>query len=113
MFEFMQDIGSYEDRKVDRWDSEDMNTMVSTAKVSDGRKPFETAVMHPAYNNGNMVIVSCYDTKEEAQIGHDKWLNLVHADKLPQPLIDCANAEIGQILDAIGGDMAFERDSNQ
>ena len=109
MFNFLQDMGNYESRKVDRWNSKDKTKMVSTAAVSDGRKPYETAVEHPAYNDGKMVIVECYNTKEEAQAGHDKWLNLMLTNKLPSVLEDCANCEISQLIDAIGGDMAFER----
>lgn len=109
IFDFLRDYGTYESRKVDRWDNEDGTKMVSTAACSDGRKPFETAVMHPAYNEGKMVIVECYDKKVEAQIGHDKWLNLMLTNKLPNTLVDCANAEIGQLCDDAGCSMAFER----
>ncbi len=101
----------YEDRKVDCWNNEDGSQMVSTVAVSDGREPFETAVQHPAYHEGKMVIVECYPTKEDAQAGHDKWLNLVLADKLPITLIDCGNAQISQLIGAVGGTMAFEKNT--
>lgn len=113
MFDFFtMDAENYDDRKVARWDSDDELKMVSTVAVSDGREPFETAVMHPAYNDGKMVVVACYSTLEQAQDGHDKWLKLLQADKLPQTLVDCGNAMICQIIDTIGGTMSFERDKS-
>lgn len=112
MLEFLQDKETYEDRKVDRWDSGDKTKMVSTAAVSDGRKLFETAVKHPAYDDGKMIIVGCYDTKAEAQVGHDKWLDLMLTNKLPKVLSDCGNAKISQLIDLLDGVMEFERDEN-
>jgi len=109
MFEFLAMQGNYEDRKVDLWQNDTKDKMVSTVAINDGRKPFETAVQHPAYNDGLMVIVECYDTKEESQAGHDKWLKLMLSNDSPNSLVDCANAEISQIIGDIGGNMAFER----
>ena len=111
MFEFMF-MDAYKDRKVGRWDSEDGLQMVSTCLVNDGREPFETAVRHPAYNGGDMVIVECYLAKELAQVGHDKWRKLIVSDKLPSALTDCGNSEISQMCDAVNADMVFERDAN-
>ncbi len=113
MFEFIKMMGNYEDRKVDRWDSDDELKMISTAAVNDGSKPFETAVQHPAYNNGLVVIVESYDSKEDAQKGHDRWLNLMLTNKLPNALVDCGNAKIAQLIDLVGGDMAFERQTDE
>ena len=71
LFAFVNDIGNYEDRKVARDDFK--WGFISTARVSDGRKPFETAIKHPNYNKGSMVIVESYLTKQEALKGHAKW----------------------------------------
>lgn len=109
LFDFLKDFDNYESRMVSRWDSEDKTKMVSTAAVSDGREPFETAVAHPSYNDGKMIIVECYRTKEKAEKGHQKWLDLMLSDKLPLTLTDCANAAVGQLLDSVGGVMAFEK----
>lgn len=95
MFNFFEDMGNYSDRKVGR-DNFDWG-FVSTAKVSDGRKPYETAVEHKEYNDGDMVIVDCYDTKEEAEKGHAKWVANMTDKTLPEKLVDCANAEIAQL----------------
>lgn len=111
MFGFMQDAGTYQSRKVDRWDNEDKTKMISTAAVSDGRKPFETAVLHPSYNEGKMVIVECYDTKAKAQKGHNNWLDLMLNNKLPKVLTDCGNSIVSQMADIVGCDMDFEEAS--
>lgn len=109
MLNFANMAGNYENRKVDRWDSKDEGKMVSTAEVSDGRKPYETAVKHPGYNKGHMVIVECYATKEEAQIGHDRWEDLIKKGALPTVLEDCGNSEVSQLCDMAGCDMSFEK----
>ena len=109
MFEFMGMIGNYDDYKVSRWDSKDGLKMVSTCSVNDGREPYETAVQHPAYNNGKMVIVECYSTKKDAVVGHDKWLKLMLENNLPNTLVDCANSKISQRLSELAGQMTFER----
>ncbi len=109
MFGFMEMMGNYDDRKVDRYDSENGLEMVDTCSVTDGRKPFETAVEHPDYNDGEMIIVECYDTKEEAQKGHNKWAQLIKANNLPYVLTDCRNSEISQMCNEAGEPMSFER----
>lgn len=87
----------YEQRMVGRWDSADGRMLVSTAFVRDGFRHYETAVKHPAYNYGKMVIVEAYDTKEAATEGHTRWLGLVETDALPEVLVDCLNCEISVI----------------
>ena len=94
MFDFLQDMGNYEARKVDTYEENDL--FVDTCAVSDSTQPYETAVQHPAYNNGKMVIVELYDTKEEAQQGHDKWVDLMLKNP-PNVLHDvstCASASL-------------------
>src|SRR5688572_17740829 len=107
MFNFFQMGGTYESRKVARddygWG------FISTAQVNDGSKPYETAVKHTDYNDGSMVIVENYDTKGEAQAGHAKWVTTMTAKTLPKTLVDCANADIAQMCEAIGGKMEFPR----
>lgn len=100
---------SYEHRKVGRWDNEAGDQMVSTAAVTDGREPYETAFMHPDYNDGKMVIVECYSTREAAEEGHARWVKTMTHGPLPNRLIDCANAEVAQFLNALGGRMIFPR----
>ena len=107
MFDFLLDMGNYEDRKVDC--HEDDTLIVDTARCSDGRKPYETAVQHPEYNSGKWVIVEAYDTKEEAQEGHNKWVAKMTSASIPPSLKDCGNAGVSQLLDAFGGEMEFAR----
>lgn len=108
MFSFLNDVGNYADRRVAR-DDFDWG-FISTARVSDGRKPYETAVEHPEYNDGKMVIVDCYDTKADAAAGHAKWKKRMTAKRLPASLTDVANAEVAQMLESIdGGKMTFPR----
>ena len=73
---------------------------VSTASVSDGDYPYETAVMHFDYHDGSMTIVEAYSTKAEAKDGHKRWEQLFKDDELPNPLVDCQNSHISQLYDA-------------
>ena len=105
MFNFMMDVGNYDSRKVDRYEEGDV--FVSTAGVSDGQKPFETAVARPEYNDGKMVIVEMYDTEAAAQIGHCNWVKTMTSDDLPDYLRDCGNAGLAQLIDLVGGEEAM------
>lgn len=95
LFGFIDMMGNYESRKVDRWDGGE-NFIVDTCFVTDSSKPYETAVCHPKYNNGKWVIVELYDDREEAKNGHQKWVELMQQDPLPKELrdvSDCASAK--------------------
>lgn len=90
MFGFLGMMGNYEARKVARYEENDI--LVSTCGVTDGRKPFETAVAHPDYNDGGIVVVESYSTKEKAQAGHDKWVKVMTSKDLPATLTDIINS---------------------
>lgn len=109
MFGFLQDVFNYESRVIGRWDNETGTQMVSTARVSDGRQPYETAFMHPEYNDGKMVIVEAYDTEDQAMQGHERWQKVMTAGPLPDDLRDCANADIEALGEALGCDFTFPR----
>jgi len=96
MFDFMSMVGTHNDRKIDRYEKDGL--FIDTCRVNDGKQPYETAVEHPAYNGGNMVIVEAYDTKEEAQEGHDEWVKKMTAPELPAQLVDCMNAHITDLF---------------
>ena len=69
MFSFMQDADDYESRKVSRIEPKDNNGCgVSTAYSSD--EGYETALLD---KNGAHP-VERYENKEEATIGHKKWV---------------------------------------
>lgn len=89
MGEFMEDIGNYETRVVECY--EDGDIVVFTAMVSDGFKPFETALQHPDYHPDFFIIVEAYDTEGEAMIGHLNWVEKVVSKKLPDRIVDVAN----------------------
>lgn len=102
MFYLSGMVGNYKERCVDLFESEDGTCRVSTALVTDGDRPYETAFQHPAYNDGHMVIVESYDTKEDAQEGHNKWLKIMKEGPLPDKLVDCGNSGISQLCNAMG-----------
>jgi hypothetical protein len=83
---------NYEERAVAHYESGVL--AVDTCSVSDGEKEFETAVMHPSYLS-NWIIVEAYDTKEDAEKGHEKWVNIMMAEELPDKLVDCGNCPMG------------------
>lgn len=98
MFQFLGMAGNYEIRKVRRNDYP--WGMISTCYVNDGAKDYETAVQHDRYGK-QMVIVENYDTKEAAQLGHEKWVKTMTAKKLPTKLVDCMNCEIAQLIQTL------------
>ncbi len=94
VFNIMGMASTYESRKVGKFENDEL--MVSTALVTDGYKPYETAILHPEYRGGDYVIVEAYDTKEEAGIGHNKWVMLLTAEKLPEELVYVPNSDFGR-----------------
>lgn len=103
---------SYEERLVDLYQEVvgDSGVLkVSTVRVSDGDKPFETGIAHPDYNNGDWVIVEAYDSRYFAEEGHNRWVRTMTNKPLPRVLEDCGNSTISWILGLVGGVMAYER----
>lgn len=104
MFQFLEMIGNYDDRKVER--NEFDWGYISTAFVNDGSQPYETAIKCNLYQDPNgetgyMCIAESYDSKEEALEGHKKWIETMSSELMPETLTDCANAEIAQLFDTI------------
>ena len=97
MFDFLDMISNYESRAIDRY--EDDSLIIDTCSVTDANQPYETGICHPAYNNGDWVIVEMYDTREEAQAGHDRWVKTMTMKDLPKALRDCGSATIAQLVD--------------
>lgn len=100
MFGILGMMGNYEQRKVDNFKKDKI--VVDTVRVTDSHKPFETGICHPDYKGGDWVIVELYDTKEEAQTGHDRWVKTMTAKKLPAVLNDVSTAEIFKIARVLG-----------
>ena len=95
MFDFFNMADTYEQRKVDHFEKNDL--AIDTCAVTDiDGFDYETAIEHPAYNEGAWVIVEQYITKEEAQKGHDKWVKKL-TKKLPDKLKDVATNTIANL----------------
>lgn len=100
MFNFFQDFTTYEQRKVARFEQGPLT--VSTTRVSDGKRPYETSIKHPDYNRGKWLPVEAYNTREEAEAEHERWVQRMTANPLPDSLTDCCNSEIGQLARDMG-----------
>lgn len=85
MFEFFNMLGTYEDRKVARY--EDGDIVLSTAWVNDSDQPYETA-----------------------EDGHAKWEEVVRNGQLPETLEDVGEADIAEFVRACGGLMIYQWD---
>ena len=101
MFNFIDMILNREQRVVARYEKD--NLIVDTCLVTDSDQPYETGIRHPDYNEGLWIIVEMYETKEDAQKGHDKWVALMTA-KLPEKLYDVGTSEIAQLRDIFAPD---------
>ena len=98
LLDFMNMLDNYEERAIATY--EENGLFVDTCAVSDSDKPFETAVSHPDYNNDKIIIVELYDTKEQAQAGHDKWVDTM-LNKPPRQLTDVSTAGAAVLLRAL------------
>src|SRR5436309_3034752 len=92
-------IGNYEQRKVERYDKG--NLMVSTARNTDSDQPFETAIAHPKYNDGKIVVVEMYDDMESAKAGHLRWVKTMTAKQLPKTLKNVSTSTIAKLIDTL------------
>ena len=106
-FDFLQDTDNYEERKVDRFEKDDM--IIDTCYASDTGL-YETAISHPKYNGGSWIIVEEYENREEAQKGHNKWVKKMTSKKLPKNLKDVSSTDIAELMRDIDGDMVYERE---
>ena len=85
---------------------------VSTCQMFDTDNPYETAIKHPHYNDGNIIIVEEYATREQAERGHQKWLAIMRAPMLPAMIEDVSTAGVAKFGKQIGArpkHMIFER----
>ena len=108
MFDFMDMLGNHDDRMVGRYETDDL--FVDTCLVTDVEDPYETAVGHVEYNNGKLIIVETYKTESEAKAGHDRWVDTMLQDNLPESLTDVSKAAVIVFGRAMFGD-DFLRDS--
>lgn len=99
MFDFFAMANNYEDRKIGRYEEGDL--LVSTAWINDAAKPYETAVGHPLYNDGKLIIVEGYDTEDEAREGHQRWITVMTTEPLPKSLRDVSQTVFALLLDMV------------
>ena len=92
---------NYEERKVDRHD-EGSGLVISTYSVTDSDRQYETIVCCPMYCDGDPVVVEEYEVKDNAQEGHDRWVLVMMAEKLPFELIDVSTAMVAKLSDNFG-----------
>ena len=113
IFGFMDAIGTYEERKVARWPDND-GWIVDTARATDlpDGYEYETAVQHPDYNDGDMVIVEEYATEDEAMAGHERWVAVMDGE-LPETLTDVSSSVFAQMLRSAGDGMVSQRNTGE
>lgn len=95
-------INAYDERKVGRYEQGDL--LVSTILVTDSDNPYETAVSHPKYNDGKIVIVEEYASVEEAEVGHKKWVKIMTTDPLPEKLEDVSSCFVKKLMNLFSGE---------
>ena len=113
LFGFFSMFADCAERAVARHEGDGL--LVDTCSVTDSEHDYETAVSHPAYNDDKWVIVEVYNTEEEARMGHDKWVSVMTATKLPDRLFDVSTATIARLCDLFGDDwrQGYERQDHQ
>ena len=95
ILDFLDMANNHEERKVARYEEEEL--IIDTCQVTDSDQPYETGISHPNYNNGDWIIVELYNTKEEAQEGHNKWVKTMTNKKLPNTLTDMSSSTISKL----------------
>jgi len=103
---------NYDERKVDKYEEGEL--FISTCMVTDADVPYETAVGHSAYREeGKLIIVETYATKELAQEGHNRWVEKMTSDELPESLTDVSQAELSLLLREVDPDsMVYQREGD-
>lgn len=105
---------SYPRRVVAHYENPESGLLISTASVTDGFKPFETGVTHPRYNSGKWMIVEAYETEEQAESGHYRWLKRMTGDGLPEVIPDAVNCVAAQcVVEADGQPLEYRLDATR
>ncbi len=101
MFDFLLDVGNYEERKVKNYEAGALE--VDTCKVSDQPEPYEyeTAIRHREYNDYKWIIVEMYKTKSKSISGHLKWVKVMTAKKLPEKIVDVSDIGFTKMMDIL------------
>lgn len=109
MFDFLNMANDYKERNVGNY-KEGEDLIVDTSRVTDGALPYETGISSTDYKDlgDNWVIVEAYNSKEEALIGHEKWVKIMKENP-PEKLTDCYNAGIAEFAKAMDMEFSYER----
>jgi len=107
MLKMTSNFGTHAFRNVDHYERD--GVMVDTSRVFDGGLPFETGVAHPQYNGGLVMILEAYRTRDEARIGHRRWVSVMTGLEPPERLEDCYNAASARLLKAMGEKLIYNR----
>lgn len=96
---------TYEDRKVarDDWGKGKMSIMLSTAEVTDADYRYETAIAHPSYDGGKIIILGGCDSRKKALAFHAHWKQLIETDTLPEVIADNGRSGVGLLLKSLVG----------
>lgn len=89
IYGIMSMSGNYEQRKVNNTKEGDWE--VDTAMVTDRGWIYETAVRHTDFRDGLWIVVEGVNTKEEAFVMHDKWVEFMRGN--PSEIYDAYEAE--------------------
>ena len=102
MFEFLDMLGTYEQRKVARWEDAATQVVIDTCAVTDSDQPYETGIERGGHP---WVIVQTYVSKKKAQQGHDAWVALAKQGKLPRQLKHGGSATLAKMVVRLGGNL--------
>lgn len=103
MFDFLSMADNYEQRKVARYEKD--NLIVDTCSANDSEQPYETGISHKSYNNGEWIVVETYDTQEQAEQGHAQWIAVMTVNDLPEKLVDVSSCWAVNQLRAMSDDV--------
>jgi hypothetical protein len=110
-FNFARMLFNYEERKVENTKTK-TGAVVDTCEASDTLHPYETAVKHKNYNDNRWIVVEEYDSKDGAIAGHERWVKIMEAEKLPTELKDVSSCGIAVLRNALCGEMTFKNKAN-
>jgi len=107
LFGYLDMAYNHEERCVGTYDKD--GVFVDTSLVTDAHKPYETGIEHPLYNDGVMIIVEYYDTKEDAAEGHERWVKLLTSKELPSQIVDVSSCMAMNLIRGLDGEQVYER----
>ena len=96
MYDFLSMADNYDSRAVARYEKK--NLIIDTCAVTDSDEPYETGIKHCKYNCNAWVIVEMYNTKKDAQKGHQKWIKKMTSKNLPKTLKDVSTCTIKKLM---------------